>query len=88
MPRGSTEECAAVVGLDWADAQHDGCVQASDTARREVAVLDPRPEAIEAWGGPLRPRCNGQPVGGSDPTCLLGAGVFPTATRQRRPKKA
>ncbi|HEY7489794.1 MAG TPA: transposase [Candidatus Tectomicrobia bacterium] len=62
MNRGSTEEFAAFVGLDLADAKHDVCVQAAGTERRELVVLDHRPEAIDAWGCTLRTRFNGQPV--------------------------
>src|SRR5262249_14430201 len=43
------ETFAAFVGLDWADAKHDICLQAAGTARREFLVLEHRPEAIEAW---------------------------------------
>ena len=53
---------AAFVGLDWADAKHDICLQAAGTERREFLILEHRPEAIDAWGQTLRTRCNGQPV--------------------------
>jgi hypothetical protein len=56
------EACAAFVGLDWADATPDVCIQAAGAASRECLVLAQRPEAIEAWGCTLRTRCNGQPV--------------------------
>ena len=55
---------AACVGLDWADATHDVCLQAAGTAPREFLVLAPRPEAIDAWVQTLRTRFNGQPVAG------------------------
>ena len=54
--------CAAFVGLDWADATHDMCLQAAGTARREFLVLAHRPEAIDAWVQTLRTRFHGQPV--------------------------
>ena len=58
----SQEEFAACVGLDWADAKHDVCVQAAGTERRELGSFEHSPEAIEVWGQTLRTRCNGQPV--------------------------
>ena len=62
MQRGATEKVAAFVGLDWADAPHEVCVQAASTAPRELVVLAHRPEAIDAWVCTLRTRVNGQPV--------------------------
>jgi hypothetical protein len=56
------EAFAAFVGLDWADAKHDICLQAAGTERREFLVLEHRPEAIDAWVQPWRTRFNGQPV--------------------------
>src|SRR5712691_2240812 len=56
------EAFAAFVGLDWADAKHDVCLQAAGSARREFLVLEHRPEAIEAWVRTLRTRFNGQLV--------------------------
>ena len=56
------EAFAAFVGLDWADAKHDICLQAAGTERREFLVLAHRPEAIDAWVQTLRTRFHGQPV--------------------------
>ena len=56
------EAFAAFVGLDWADAKHDICLQAAGTAHREFLVLEHRPEAIDVWGQTLRTRFHGQPV--------------------------
>src|SRR5213594_2968137 len=53
---------AAFVGIDWADAKHDGCLQAAGSAKRECFQLEHTPEAIEAWGTTLRTRFDGQPV--------------------------
>jgi transposase len=79
MKRGSTEEFAAFVGLDWADAKHDVCVQAAGTERREFVVLEHRPEAIDAWVYTLRTRFNGQPVA----VCLeLNKGPIVSALRK------
>ena len=56
------EVFAAFVGLDWADAKHDICLQAAGSAHREFLHLDHRPEVIDAWVQSLRTRFNGQPV--------------------------
>ena len=48
--------CAAFVGRDWAEATHALGLQAAGTERREVLGLQHRPEALEAWGQPLRTR--------------------------------
>src|SRR5712691_12098511 len=62
MKHVSQEEFAAFVGLDWADAKHDVCVQAAGTERREFGILEHSPEAIDVWLHTLRTRFNGQPV--------------------------
>src|SRR5712692_1839796 len=62
MKHMSQEEFAAFVGLDWADAKHDVCVQAAGTERREFGILEHSPEAIDGWVQTLRTRFNGQPV--------------------------
>jgi transposase len=53
---------AAFVGLDWADAKHDVCLQAAGSSKRECFQLEHTPEAIDAWGTTLRTRFNGHPV--------------------------
>jgi transposase len=58
----SHDTFAAFVGLDWADAQHDGCLQAAGSAQREYFQLAHTPEAIDAWVTTLRTRFHGQPV--------------------------
>src|SRR5216684_3317552 len=55
-------EFAAFVGIDWADAKHDVCLQAAGSAKREGLTLEHTPEAIEAWVSTLRTRFSGQPV--------------------------
>jgi transposase len=62
MTQTSHDTFAAFVGIDWADATHDICLQAAGTATRECLQLAHTPEAIDAWGTTLRTRCNGQPV--------------------------
>ena len=58
----SHDTFAAFLGIDWADAKHDGCLQAAGTAKRECFPLEHTPEAIDAWVTTLRTRFNGQPV--------------------------
>ena len=62
MKRESQAEFAAFVGLDWADATHDMCLQGAGTERRACLGLEHRPEAIDAWGQTLRTRFHGHPV--------------------------
>src|SRR4029434_7309222 len=79
MKRESQEEFAAFVGLDWADAKHDICLQATGTERREFLILEHSPEAIDAWVQTLRTRFHGQPVA----VCLeLTRGPMVAALRQ------
>src|SRR5262245_59760516 len=58
----SHDTFAAFVGIDWADAKHDGCLQAAGSAKREPFQLEHTPEAIDAWVTTLRTRFHGQPV--------------------------
>src|SRR6266853_4809536 len=72
------EEFAAFIGLDWADAKHDVCLQATGTARREFLSFAHRPEAIDAWVQTLRTRFHGHPVA----VCLeLNKGPIVSALR-------
>jgi transposase len=79
MTQTSHNTFAAFVGIDWADAKHDGCLQAADSAKREHFQLEHTPEAIDAWVTTLRTRFNGQPVA----ICLeLNKGPIVSALRQ------
>src|ERR671936_1400401 len=70
---------AAFVGIDWADAKHDGCLQAAGSAKRECFQLEHTPEAIDAWVTTLRTRFNGQPIA----ICLeLNKGPIVSALRK------
>src|SRR5262244_4556820 len=62
MTQTSHDTFAAFVGIDWADAKHDGCLQATGAAKREGFQLEHTPEAIDAWVATLRTRFHGQPV--------------------------
>src|SRR5919197_2089800 len=75
----SHDTFAAFVGIDWADAKHDGCLQAAGSAKRECFQLEHTPEAIDAWVTTLRTRFNGQPVA----VCLeLDKGPLVSALRK------
>lgn len=39
----------AFIGIDWADAKHDVCIQAADGAAREFAVIPHQVERIDEW---------------------------------------
>src|SRR5262245_41687658 len=70
---------AAFVGIDWADAQHEMGLQVTGTAKREGFQLEHTPEAIDAWGTPLRTRFSGQPIA----VCLeLDKGPLVSALRK------
>jgi Transposase len=53
---------AAVIGLDWADAKHDGCLQAAGSEPREPFSLEHTPAAIDAWVASLHKRVEGKPI--------------------------
>src|SRR5262249_44362573 len=58
----ATGEFAAYMGLDWANAKHDICLQAASSHQREMTVLEHRPEVIEAWATALLQRFAGGPI--------------------------
>ena len=62
MTRLPPEEFAAFVGIDWADAKHDVCLQAAGSETRESHVLAHTPETIDEWVHTLRQRFQGQPI--------------------------
>ena len=62
MQRLPQEEFAAFVGIDWADAKHDVCLQAVGGDKREFSRLEHKPEAIDAWARALQERFAGHPV--------------------------
>jgi transposase len=62
MPRLPKEEFAAFIGIDWADAKHDVCLQAVGAHKREFMILEHKPEAIEEWACTIRKRFEGRPV--------------------------
>ena len=62
MPRLPEEEFAAFIGIDWADAKHDVCLQAVGSDTREFSRLEHKPEAIDAWAQAIQQRFAGRPV--------------------------
>jgi transposase len=62
MQPAAPEAFAAFVGLDWADAKHDVCLQAAGSEQREHGRLDHTPEAIAAWVCALQKRFEGKPI--------------------------
>src|SRR4029450_2096762 len=79
MTHVSHEAFAAFVGIDWADATHDGCLQVAGSAKRAYFQLEHTPEAIDAWGTTRRMRVNGKPVA----ICLeLNKGPLVSALRK------
>jgi hypothetical protein len=58
----SPDTLAAFVGIDWADATHDICLQAAGSAKRECLQLAHTPEAIDAWVTTLCIRFGGRLV--------------------------
>jgi transposase len=62
MTRLAMDEFAAFVGLDWADAKHDICLQVAGSDQREFKVLEHRPEVIEEWATDLLRRFQGRTI--------------------------
>ena len=62
MTQSAPDTFAAFVGIDWADAKHDVCLQAASATKRECLQLAHTPEAIDAWGTTLRTRFHGHLV--------------------------
>ena len=56
------EPYAALIGIDWADQQHDYCLGVVGRDPVEIGVIASRPEDVAAWINQLRKRFNGQRV--------------------------
>ncbi|MGO4522975.1 IS110 family transposase [Dyella sp. 2RAF44] len=50
----------AFIGLDWADAKHDFCLQPGDSGAREFGTFAHQAEAIEAWAHGIHQRFGGR----------------------------
>lgn len=53
---------AAFVAIDWADSQHEFCLQVAGERKKESGTLEQKPEIIGPWVAKLRERFGGQPV--------------------------
>jgi transposase len=62
MAHVAKNQFAAFIGLDWADAKHDICLQVAGSDKRETKILEHRPEVIEAWATALLHRFEGGPI--------------------------
>jgi hypothetical protein len=51
---------AAFIGIDWADRQHDVCLQPAGCDTRERSVVAHRPERLRQWAEGLRQRFRGR----------------------------
>jgi hypothetical protein len=54
------DDFTVFVGLDWADAKHDVCLQSADSDAYEFGTFDHQPEAIDAWARALHQRFGGR----------------------------
>ena len=45
----NTTSFTAFIGIDWADAKHDICIQSTDSDEREFTVLPHQVERIDEW---------------------------------------
>jgi hypothetical protein len=62
MTAPSDNEFAAFIGIDWADAKHDICLQVAGSDAREFSIVVHHPKVIDEWAGGLRKRFQGRPV--------------------------
>jgi transposase len=49
----------AFIGLDWANAKHDICVQAADSDKREFGQFSHKPASIDQWAHAMHERFGG-----------------------------
>ncbi len=59
MKTPSNKPFTAFVGIDWADAKHDVCIQAAGSENREFARISHKVDEIEAWAQSLYQRFGG-----------------------------
>jgi len=55
-------DCAAFVGIDWADDHHDYCMFDPTTGERQQGRFDQTPDALNEWINRLRERFGGRSV--------------------------
>ncbi|MHC8411449.1 IS110 family RNA-guided transposase [Pseudomonas sp. Hz4] len=54
-----SQSFTAYIGIDWADAKHDICLQIAGEAQRSFEVIDHEPESIDRWARSLHQRYGG-----------------------------
>ena len=54
-----TQTFTAYVGIDWADAKHDFCLQERGSDRREFGCVAHQVECIDEWAKALHERFGG-----------------------------
>lgn len=54
------DQYSAFVGLDWADAKHDYCIQSLDGSIKSIGVIQHDPAEIERWVTELHERFGGK----------------------------
>jgi transposase len=59
MGTSSKKSFSAFIGMDWADAKHDVCIQAAGEEQREFSCIEHKVEAIDAWAQSLYRRFGG-----------------------------
>jgi len=57
----NTTSFTAFIGIDWADAKHDICIQSADDDEREFDVIPHQVELIDEWACTMRQRF-GSPI--------------------------
>jgi transposase len=60
MMKQSNAEFTAFVGLDWADAKHDICIQVAGREEREFGRFAHRVAAIDQWARSMQQRFGGR----------------------------
>ena len=59
MSTASNKSFTAFIGMDWADAKHDVCIQVAGEEQREFCCIGHNVEAIDAWAQSLYRRLGG-----------------------------
>lgn len=62
MKSDNASEFAAIIGVDWADAKHDICLQVAGTEQCQYSELPHTVETIADWAQALQQRFASQPI--------------------------
>ena len=60
--RYTQNDCAAFIGIDWADQKHVLSLQVNGQTKKETGTLEQKPEIIGPWVAKLRERFAGRPL--------------------------